>query len=201
MSEQSEWVRLTEENPGHSTAYIQRWRDLATQGMDLVGEARLVDAMVPRGARILDAGCGTGRIGGYLAEAGHSVVGVDVDPVLVAAAEEDHPGPRWLVGDLASLDLPARGIREPFDGIVCAGNVMTFLAPSTRVGVLRRLRAHVTPSGRAVIGFGAGRGYPFDEFLDDARSAGWQPDLLLATWDLRPFTPEADFLVAVLRPA
>jgi SAM-dependent methyltransferase len=156
--------------------------------------------MVPRGARILDAGCGTGRIGGYLAEAGHTVVGVDVDPVLVAAAEEDHPGPRWLVDDLAGLDLPARGIPEPFDAIVCPGNVMTFLAPSTRVEVLRRLRAHVTPSGRAVIGFGAGRGYPFDEFLDDARTAGWTPDLLLATWDLRPFRPESDFLVAILRP-
>jgi hypothetical protein len=24
---------------------------------------------------------------------------------------------------------------------------------------------------------------------------------LLATWDLRPYTPEADFLVAVLSPA
>lgn len=201
MTEKSAWVQLTEDNPQHSAAYIQRWRDLAAQGRDLVGEARLVDAMVPRGARLLDAGCGTGRLGGYLAAAGHTIVGVDVDPVLIAAAEQDHPGSRWLVGDLAELDLPGRGIPEPFDGILCAGNVMTFLAPSTRVPVLRRLRAHVRPDGRAAIGFGAGRGYPFEEFLDDARSAGWTPDLLLATWDLRPFTPDADFLVALLRPA
>jgi SAM-dependent methyltransferase len=201
MTEQSAWVRMTQEDPDHSAAYIQRFRNLAAQGMDLVGEARLVDAMLRRGSRVLDAGCGPGRIGGFLHEVGHTVVGVDVDPELVAAAEEDHPGPRWLVGDLAELELPARGIPEPFDAIICAGNVMTFLAPSTRGAVLRRLRAHVSADGRAAIGFGAGRGYEFDDFLSDAQAAGWVPDLLLSTWDLRPFTPDADFLVAVLRPA
>jgi SAM-dependent methyltransferase len=201
MTEQSAWTRMTQEDPAHSAAYIQRFRDLAAQGMDLVGEARLVDAMLRRGSRVLDAGCGPGRVGGHLAEVGHDVVGVDVDPELIAAAEQDHPGPRWLVGDLAELDLPARGIAEPFDAIVCAGNVMTFLAPSTRGAALRRLRAHIAADGRAAIGFGAGRGYGFDDFLADAAAAGWAPDLLLSTWDLRPFTPDADFLVAVLRPA
>jgi SAM-dependent methyltransferase len=194
------WMRLTEENPQHSAAYIQRFKDLAAAGQDLVGEARLVDAMLPRGARVLDAGSGTGRISGHLSEAGHEVVGVDGDPVLVAAAQREHPGPQFLVGDLAELDLPAAGILEPFDVVVCAGNVMTFLAESTRVEVLRRMRAHVAADGRAVIGFGAGRGYPFDDFLIDVTAAGWAPDLLLSTWDLRPFTPDADFLVAVLRP-
>ena len=201
MTEPSAWTRMTQEDPNHSTAYIQRFRDLAAQGMDLFGEARLVDAMLPRGSRVLDAGCGPGRLGAFLAEVGHDVVGVDVDPVLIAAAEREHPGPRWLVGDLAELDLPSRGIGEPFDAIVSAGNVMTFLAPSTRREVLRRLRAHVAGDGRAAIGFGAGRGYEFDDFLAAAAAAGWEPDLLLSTWDLRPFTPDADFLVAILRPA
>jgi SAM-dependent methyltransferase len=192
---------MTQEDPEHSNAYVQRFRTLAEQGMDLVGEARLVDAMLARGSRVLDAGCGPGRVGGYLHDVGHEVVGVDVDPVLIAAAEEDHPGPHWLVGDLADLDLPAQGVTEPFDAIVSAGNVMTFLAPSTRRAVLTRLRAHIAPDGRAAIGFGAGRGYPFEEFLADARAAGWVADLLLSTWDLRPFTPDAEFLVALLRPA
>ena len=193
-------MRMTEEDPEHSAAYVQRFRTLAEQGMDLVGEARLVDAMLPRGSRVLDAGCGPGRVGAHLHDVGHQVVGVDADPVLIAAAEEDHPGPRWLVGDLAELDLPAQGIAEPFDAIVCAGNVMAFLAVSTRREVLRRMRDHVAPSGRAAIGFGAGRGYEFEDFLADARAVGWAEDLLLSTWDLRPFTPDADFLVAVLRP-
>ena len=201
MTEPSMWTRMTQENPEHSVAYIQRFRDLAAQGMDLVGEARLVDAMLPRRSRVLDAGCGPGRIGGHLAAVGHDVVGVDVDPVLIAEAETVHPAARWLVGDLAELDLRAAGIDEPFDAIVSAGNVMTFLAPSTRGEVLRRLRAHVAVEGRAAIGFGADRGYPFDEFLSDAQEAGWAPDLLLSTWDLRPFTDDSDFLVALLRPA
>ncbi len=188
-------------DPGHSHWYIERFRSMASAGEDLAGEARLVDAMAPRGARILDAGCGPGRLGGFLAAAGHQVVGVDVDPVLIEAAERDHPGPRWLVGDLAELDLPARGITEPFDVIVSAGNVMTFLAPSTRVQVLARLHAHLVGDGRAVIGFAAGREYEFGQFLDDAAEAGFTPDLLLSTWDLRPFSDNSDFLVALFRPS
>jgi SAM-dependent methyltransferase len=195
------WEQMVRENPDHSTWFVERFRRLAAAGEDINGEARLMDALLPRRARVLDAGCGGGRVGGYLAAAGHEVVGVDVDPVLIAAAEEDHPGPRWLVGDLATLDLPARGIAQAFDGIVCAGNVLPFVAASARRDALARLRAHVAGHGRAAIGFGAGRGYEFADFLDDARAAGWAPDLLLATWDLRPFADDSDFLVAVLRPA
>lgn len=194
-------MRKVADNPGHSAWYVERFRSMARAGDDLAGEARLVDTMVRRGARILDAGCGPGRVGGALAAAGHEVVGVDVDPVLIGAAEEDHPGPLWLVGDLAELDLPARGVTEPFDALVCAGNVMTFVAPSTRRDVLARFRAHVADDGRAAIGFGADRGYPFDEFLADVAATGFEPDLLLSTWDLRPFSEDADFLVAILRPA
>ncbi|WP_166904812.1 bifunctional 2-polyprenyl-6-hydroxyphenol methylase/3-demethylubiquinol 3-O-methyltransferase UbiG [Mycobacterium sp. DL440] len=201
MVERSIWMQKVEADPGHSDWYVERFRAMERAGQDLAGEARLIDAMASRNARILDAGCGPGRVGGYLAEAGHQVVGVDVDPVLIEAAENDHPGPRWLVGDLAELDLPARGIAAPFDIIVSAGNVMTFLAPSTRVQVLTRLRAHLADDGRAVIGFGAGREYEFDQFFDDAVSAGFTTDLLLSSWDLRPFTEESDFLVAILRRA
>lgn len=199
MVEQSIWMRKVTEDPGHSAWYIERFRAMARAGEDLAGEARLVDTMVARHARVLDAGCGPGRVGGALARAGHQVVGVDVDPALIEAAEQDHRGPRWLVGDLAELDLPARGVTEPFDAIVCAGNVMAFLAPSTRVEVLTRFRAHLAPGGRVAVGFGAGRGYEFAEFRADVAAAGLEPDLLLSTWDLRPFTDDADFLVAILR--
>lgn len=200
MAEQGGWMQKVAADPDHSSWYVERFRSMAAAGRDLAGEARLLDAMVGRGARILDAGCGPGRVGAELARLGHDVVGVDVDPVLIEAAVEDHPGPRWIVEDLAELDLSAYGISEPFDAIVCAGNVVTFLAPSTRNEVLRRLREHVHSEGRVVVGFGASRGYEFSTFLTDARQAGLEADLLLSTWDLRAWREDSNFLVAVLRP-
>lgn len=195
------WLRMIEDDPGHSAWYIERFRTMAVEGHDLDGEARLVDAMVPRAARILDAGCGPGRVGGRLAALGHDVVGVDIDPALIAAAEADHPGVVWLTRDLADLDLAADGIAEGFDVIVSAGNVMTFLDPATRVEVLRGFVRHLAPGGRAVVGFGADRGYGFDEFFDDAAAVGLRAEVRLSTWDLRPFDATSTFLVAVLAPS
>jgi SAM-dependent methyltransferase len=189
---------MIEQNPGHSDWDIERFRSMAGAGDDLHGEARFVDAMAPRRARILDAGSGPGRVGGRLAELGHGVVGVDLDPALIAAAEQDHPGPTWVVADLAELDLASMGLPHEFDVAVCAGNVMTFLDPATRRAVLGRVGAHLAPEGRLAVGFGAGRGYDFDEFFDDVAAAGLRTELRLSTWDLRPFTPASDFLVAVL---
>jgi SAM-dependent methyltransferase len=191
------WEAQKRENPGHSAWYIKRFENMRAQGNDLHGEARLIDAMAERGSRILDAGCGPGRLGGELAVRGHQVVGVDVDPELIEAARRDHPDVNWLVGDLAELDLAARGIAEAFDLIVCAGNVLTFLAPGTAPEVLARLARHLAPEGRLVTGFGAGRGYDFDKFMADAAGAGLAIDHKFGTWDLRPFTPSSDFLVAV----
>lgn len=199
MAEQSMWMNKVAADPSHSTWYVERFRAMVRNGEDIAGESRLADTMAPRGADILDAGCGPGRVGGALWAAGHQVVGIDGDPTLIEAAEHDYPGPRWLVGDLAELDLPARGITAPFEVIICAGNVMPFLAPSTRGAVLTRLRRHLATDGRIAIGFGAGRGYPFDDFFDDAAASGLVADLTLSSWDLRPFTSDADFLVSLLK--
>ncbi len=193
------WMNKVAADPNHSHWYVQRFRKLAEAGHDLAGEARLVDAMAARGSRILDAGCGPGRVGAELAARGHQVVGVDVDPVLIAAAREDHPGATWVVSDLAELDLAAEGVTDHFDLIVSAGNVVTFLAPSTRRLVLANLAAVLADDGRIVVGFGAGRGYLVDDFFADAATVGLAEDLRLATWDLRPWTEDSDFLVAVLR--
>ena len=192
------WIELTERNPEHSSWYVERFRSMVAAGDDLGGEARFVDAMVARGSRVLDAGCGPGRVGSHLARVGHAVVGVDIDPVLIAAAEHDHPGPTWLVADLAELDLGAMGIEAGFDVVVCAGNVMTFLDPDTRQRVLDHLAAHLCAGGRIVTGFGSGRDYSFAEFFEDVEQVGLVAEVLLSAWDLRPFTTESDFLVAVL---
>jgi SAM-dependent methyltransferase len=197
--EPSAWTRTIAADPQHSHRYAARWRRLAAEGHDLDGEARMLDAMAARGSRILDAGCGTGRVGGRLATLGHIVVGVDVDPALIEYAKVDFPDARWLVGDLALLDLPASGISEPFDLIFAAGNVLGFLAPSTRVPTLANLRNHLAEDGRVVLAYGAGRGYAFDDFFADLATAGLTLDLALSTWDLHPYTEQSDFLVAIAR--
>ena len=195
--EASKWTQIITADPDHSRRYIERFEMMAAAGHDLLGEARTIDAMVQRNARILDAGCGPGRHGGYLQAAGHTVVGVDGDPALIAAAQKDHPAATWVVSDLAEMDLPARGVEAGFDAILCAGNVMGFLAPSTRITVLERFRTHLADDGRAVIGFGAGRGYEFDDFFHDLTAAGLVLDLALSTWDLRPYRAGDSFLVAI----
>ena len=43
--EPSLWDLQRAENPGHSKWYIERFRALEETGQDLVGEARLIDAM------------------------------------------------------------------------------------------------------------------------------------------------------------
>lgn len=187
------------DDPEHSRWYAERFRAMARSGRDLLGESRLVDALAPRGARLLDAGCGPGRHGGHLARLGHAVVGVDIDPELVAAAVEDHPGATWLVADLVTLDLPARGEPQRFDGALLAGNVMDFIPAQHQAEALRRVAAHLVPDGFVVVGCRVGRGFtPAD--LDAATpAAGLRLEQRFATWDLRPWAPDSDFCVSVLR--
>lgn len=186
---------FTRHGEGHAQWYIERFRSMAAEGVDLDGEARLLDALLPRGARVLDAGCGPGRVAGALHERGHDVLGVDVDPELIAAARTDHPGPRWQVADLAALDLD----EPPFDLAVLAGNVLLFVAEGTEPLVLQRVAAHVRPDGLVVIGFATDRGYTVTDFDRDRAAAEMQLEHRFATWDLRPWHDDATFAVSVLR--
>lgn len=192
MTSTPRWFTDTDEN--HSTWYRDRFRALAAEGADLEGEARLVDALSPRGARVLDAGCGAGRLGGTLHRRGHDVTGVDADEVLVAEAQATHPGPRWLVADLADLDLG-----ETFDVVVTAGNVMVFLAPGTERRVVERLARHVTDDGALVLGFRLDWHYGLADLDADLDAAGLAMEQRFATWDLRPLTPASDFAVTIAR--
>lgn len=188
-----EWDRIRERDPEHSARYAQRWRDLAAEGRDLDGEARFVSALIAAGSRVLDAGCGTGRVGGYLAERGYVVTGVDLDDYLIAEARASFPSGEWLVGDLASFDFGG----AQFDAIVCAGNVLAFLDPAARHPALRNIAEALHSEGRFVSGFGIGRGYDFDEYEEDLAEAGLAVAHRFSTWNLHPFVPGSDFLVCV----
>jgi SAM-dependent methyltransferase len=196
-SQPTRWV--TETKQGHSQWYIDRFRKMAAQGEDLAGEARLVDAMAPRRARILDAGCGPGRLAGALHERGHTVHGVDADPVLIAAAEEDHPGPKYAVANLAELELSAIGADEPFDAAILAGNVMVFLAPGTEIEVLRRMNSCMRTGGFVIVGFHTDRHLSLAEFDGFVAASGMRLEHRFATWDLKAWDANADFAVSVLR--
>ena len=52
---------------------------------------QLLKGRIPRGSRVLDAGCGSGRNLVYLLREGFEVFGVDVDPGAIAAVRELAP--------------------------------------------------------------------------------------------------------------
>lgn len=54
------WTDVTGRNPDHPRNYIARWDRVEADGRDIDGEARLIDALASDGARVLDAGPGTG---------------------------------------------------------------------------------------------------------------------------------------------
>ena len=130
-------------------AYPRRFLEPVPRGADIDGEARFVTGLRPPPARILDAGCGTGRIATKLTALGHDVVGVDADPAMIEVARERDDVTRFVHADLVDLTLNA----QTFDIILLAGNVVPFLADDTLVEVLRRMREHLTLDGVLVAGW------------------------------------------------
>ncbi len=173
-----------------ASAYQARFDALADQGFDVHGEASLVRSLSP--TSVLDAGCGTGRVAIELARYGIDVVGVDVDPSMIAEARGRSPNLEWVEADLASLDLGRR-----FDVVVLAGNVPLFCPPHTRSDLVRACAAHVAPGGWLVAGFQLDRGYPLAEYDQACRDAGLQLAQRWATWDRQAYAAGGDYAVSV----
>jgi len=186
---------FAEWTPAQRAEYAERFTRLAASGTDIDGEARLVDALAPRDAAILDAGCGTGRVAAALDARGHRVVGVDIDPMLIEAGRRQHPGL-----PLACLDLRqvTPGIGH-FQLVVCAGNVMVFLEPGTEPDVLRALASVMVADGRAVFGFATDRDYTPEHLDRDAAAVGWRLEHRWATWHADAWHDGADWAVSVYR--
>ena len=109
--------------------------------------AELVTLLDPRpGERILDLGCGTGRLTAVIASRGASVVGVDRDAAMIEAAREQFPDVEFAIGDGEALDLAG-----PFDAVFSNAALHWMTRPEVVLhGVARLLR----PGGRFVAELG-----------------------------------------------
>ena len=135
--------------------YDVRWEEMAAAGDNIHGEADLVQFLLAQtgGHRVLDAGCGTGRVAAELSRRGVSVAAVDADPDMLAAARAKDPELPWAHCDLADESGLARTAPGPFDLILLAGNVMIFLTPGSEQQVLANLARRLAPGGLLVSGF------------------------------------------------
>ena len=176
-----------------SEEYDRRFAERERAGHDVHGEATFVASL--GGRRVLDAGCGTGRVALELARRGLDVVGVDVDPDMLAVARRKAPDLPWHLADLAGLDLdPA----EPFDVVVMAGNVMIFVEPGTEQAVVSSLARHLAPGGLLVAGFELLPGrLPLATYDEVCARAGLELRHRFATWDRDRWVEGGDYAVSV----
>ncbi|HET7070747.1 MAG TPA: methyltransferase domain-containing protein [Nocardioides sp.] len=191
--------------------YGAHFARLMSEGADIEGEARLADALAPRGGWILDAGSGMGRVGAALVARGHRVVGVDFDPEILEQSRRTFPELPLVdsrLDVLTSAKLSAAGYPTAYDLLVCVGNVMILLAPDTERTVLANLAALLAPGGRLLVGFalsgapsGFSRTYRLAEFVADYEAVGLELVHRFASYDLEPFTDDSTYVVHVLRRA
>lgn len=187
----SRWLQETGGDRGAS--YDEAFRALAASGRDVHGEAAYLATLAPPGARVLDAGCGTGRVGIELARRGYDVVGVDSDASMLAVAQRAAPELEWRLEDVSAL-----ADASSYDLVVAAGNVMIFLAPGTGPEVVRRLAASLRPGGLLVSGWRTDE-LAVQEYDAWAAAAGLVPVARHATWQGQPLTDDAGWCVAVDR--
>jgi SAM-dependent methyltransferase len=112
-----------------------------------------VAAVAPEGARVLEVGCGPGRLSIRLArQHGLEMTGLDLDPAMIARARAntDRAGnrggrrPSFLVGDVAALAFPDRS----FDLVVSTLSMHHWADPAAGLTEIGRV---LRPGGRALI--------------------------------------------------
>lgn len=175
--------------------YDARWERLEAEGHNPHGEADFVDSLLGGSGRVLDAGCGTGRVAIELARRGYEVAGVDIDDEMISGARAKAPQLAWHQLDLAGFDLG-----ETFDAAVMAGNVLLFTGSGTEAAVVARCAAHLSPGGALVAGFQLrGGGYGLNRYDADCAMAGLALCERYSTWERRLWEGD-DYAVSVHRP-
>jgi 2-polyprenyl-3-methyl-5-hydroxy-6-metoxy-1,4-benzoquinol methylase len=185
--------------------YAEQFRALVAGGVDVHGEAAFLDGLVGPGSRVLDAGCGTGRVGLELARRGHRVAGLDVDVSMLEVARADALAEgldvHLAVGDLLDAERLVGG-HGPFDLVAAPGNVIVYLAPGTEADVVRALAGLLRPGGLLVAGFAADRHVSRTDLDTWCAAAGLTRVEHLGGWDGVPDdgrTDDAAYVVTVHR--
>jgi 2-polyprenyl-3-methyl-5-hydroxy-6-metoxy-1,4-benzoquinol methylase len=110
------------------------------------GERAWLDRLIlplPRGATILDLGCGGGEpIDRYLIDHGFHVLGLDCGATPIELARTRFPRERWLLGDMRTVALD-----ESFAGIF-AWNSLHLLPQTDQDVMAERIMAWLKPGGR-----------------------------------------------------
>lgn len=186
----SRWTAVSAER---ATQYDTHWAKLEEQGIDPHGEASFIERFAP--TRVLDAGCGTGRVAIELTKRGIETVGVDLDEPMLDQARIKAPHIDWHLADLVDLRL-----EERFDVVAMPGNVMIFVAPGTEGRVVGRLVDHVAPGGYLIAGFTLRpQGYGIDDYEAHLAAAGLSAFERFSTWDRNPWNEGDDYVVSVAR--
>jgi SAM-dependent methyltransferase len=106
----------------------------------------LASEVLTQGGKILEIGCGTGRITLPLASAGANITGLDLSPAMLKVARQKSAGlenPRWVEGNLRAFDLG-----EHFDLIISPGHSFQFmLTADEQMECLETLKRHLAPGG------------------------------------------------------
>ncbi len=106
-------------------------------------------ALLPRGATILDIGCGSGEpIARYLIDQGFTVEGVDTSPTLITLCRERFPQRCWEVADMRTLSLG-----KTFHGLL-AWDSFFHLSPDDQRRMFPVFRRHAAPA--AILMFTSG---------------------------------------------
>ncbi len=104
-------------------------------------------------ARVLDAGCGTGRMSRYVAERGCLVEGVDLSSNMVAMARRDHHDLLFTVGSLTDLPYPD----DQFAGVMLWYSII-HTPPAGQARIFAEVTRVLRPGGHVLVGFQSGEG-------------------------------------------
>jgi len=133
-----------------------------------LAEELMALAQPQAGERILDIACGTGiatRLAAEIATKPERVVGVDLNPGMIAVAES-LPVPvgipiEWRQGDGTALDIPS----DAFDLVLCQQGLQFF--PDRSAGI-REMHRVLSPGGRVALAVWQGHDHhPLYEALSD----------------------------------